>query len=69
MGDVLALFFIAIVLFVCGLVLMIIANDVWRKAGVFMAVVGLILFIICMLYYPHAHDSYDFYRGTNSPNV
>jgi len=69
MGEVLALFFISVVLFVCGVVLMIISSGVWRKAGVFMAVIGLILFTICMLYYPHAHDNYDFYRGNSSPNL
>ncbi len=66
MGEVLALMFISVVLFVAGVVLLIISNDVWRKAGVFMAIVGLILFIICIIYYPHARDNYDYYRDNNS---
>jgi len=62
MGDVLALMFISVVLFFCGLILIIISNEVWRKIGFASLIVGLILFIACLIYYPHAHDRYDYYH-------
>ncbi len=69
MGDVLALMFVSAVLFFCGLVLIIISNEVWRKIGFASLIVGLILFLACLIYYPHAHDPYDYYRNSYSLRV
>jgi len=69
MGDVLALMFISAVLFFCGLVLIIISHEVWRKVGFASLIVGLILFIACMIYYPHARDHYDYYKDNHSVNL
>lgn len=66
MGDVLALMFVSVVMLICGIVLVIISSEIWRKIGFAGVVVGLILLIACIIYYPHAHDHYDYYSGNYS---
>ena len=68
MGDVLAIMYVAAILFFCGLILLIIANDSIRKFGVALFFIGLILFIACLIYLPHAHETYNFYQPSSTTN-
>ena len=69
MGDVLAIMYIALILFFCGLVLLILASDAIRKLGFYMLIIGLILFIMCLLYSPHTHEKSNFYQDNTYRNV
>lgn len=57
MGELLALLFVAGVLLISGLILAFTTQDTARKAGIAISIIGLVIILACIIFYPN-NDNY-----------
>lgn len=57
MGELLAVLFIAGMIFISGLILAFTNHDAARKFGIAIAIVGLVVILACIIFYPNS-DNY-----------
>lgn len=57
MGELLALLFVAGVLLISGLILAFTTQDAPRKAGIAISIIGLVIILACIIFYPNS-DNY-----------
>ena len=55
MGFDIVLMFVAMTMFVCGFVLLLVSRGK-RRAGYFFMMMGIIIFIICLIRFPYLRD-------------
>ena len=56
MGIELVTMFLAAIFFVSGIVLIFVSKGSWRKFGLVLMLLGLIIFIVCMIFWPRAKE-------------
>jgi uncharacterized membrane protein YdcZ (DUF606 family) len=57
MGELLALLFVAATLLISGLILAFTTQDAPRKAGIAISIIGLVIILACIIFYPNS-DNY-----------
>ena len=48
--------FLAAIMFVSGIVLIFVSKGAWRKFGLVLILLGIIIFVVCMLFWPRAKE-------------
>jgi len=54
MGIELVTMFIAAIMFVSGIVLIFVSKGAWRKFGLFLILFAIIVFTVCLIFWPRA---------------
>ena len=52
----LVVMFIAAIMFVSGIVLIFVSKGTWRKFGLFLILFAIIIFVVCMIFWPRAKE-------------
>ena len=48
--------FLAAIMFVCGIVLIFVSKGAWRKFGLALILISIIIFTICFIFWPRAKE-------------